>query len=704
MIFAVKMIMRAHKLLLILLFSLTSAVVSAQVNYCAEAKKITSLMRNEHLEPLELNDTLSQRVFSTFLSTIDQARVYFTADEFHALEKFKYEIDDNIKSGKCSFLKQANLLLEPRLKSTLNYLDVLKTIPFDYKATNYYQTYENHELVFPNTEKDRLDRVKDRVVLKTLSKIVSDIITDSSTTLPDSAFKNEKAIRSQVIEKMKCHINLHFTTPEILNTYLGESFLNAIAKSYDPHSSYFNNNQKKTFDLFVSRESKTFGFFLEDDDNGDLMVSELSPGGPAWKSNLIHENDLLIGITWKNKTTYDMTCATSDGINHVLNTTSNQTATFKFKKPDGSIFTIELNKEILRIDENTIKSFVIEGTKKVGYINIPSFYADDEGQYAKGCANDVAKELLKLKRENIQGVIVDLRFNGGGSLKEAIDLSGIFIDEGPICLMEQRNAGVQPLKDFNRGKIYNGPLVILVNTFSASASEIVAASLQDYQRAIIIGENTFGKATGQVILPLDTVYNNIDELANSAYEGTKSYAGFLKITNMKFYRINQASNQGVGVKPDIVLPSIWHNYDLKEANRPYYIKGGITDKKSSYTLFTNLPLNQIKDKSNARVNSSPKFKQLNELAKNTVNVTKYPLNANDFWKYTVTENNEINTFQKLIESQHHLTVKNNANDAIFIEMDELLYKVNNLIIEDIKSDIFIEEAYFVISDLIDINN
>lgn len=702
MIFAVKKIMRATKLFAFTLFFISNYTSIAQMDYCKEAKKISTLMEREHVQPIHVSDSLSNRIYSTFLSTLDPSRTFITAPELKALDNFKYLIDDDIKEGKCSFLKQTENLLSTRLKITSSYLESLKTISFDYSKEDQYTYFKDHNLDFPLDETSRLNRIKNRVKVKTIIKLSTESLLDTNEN-SSLHLSKEFEIRTQVINRLKCQIDQHLNYSNGFSAYLGETFLNSIAKSYDPHSSYFNVNQKKEFDLYVSRESKTFGFYLEEDKTGELIVSNLSPGGPAWKSNHIHEKDILVGITWQNKVTEDISCATAKTINQLLNTSKNDNAIFTFQKPEGIKIKVPLKKENLRIDENTIKSFVIEGKRKIGYINIPSFYSDESDNTTKGCANDVAKELLKLKRENIEGVILDLRYNGGGSLKEAIDLSGIFIDEGPISIMQQRNAGVQPLNDFNRGKIYDGPLVVLINKYSASASEIVAASLQDYQRAIIVGEKSFGKATGQIIIPLDTTYNNIQNHVDNAFTEGKTYSGYLKLTNMKFYRINQQSNQGVGVIPDIELPSLWNSFNLSESTLPFYINGGITSKKTYYTPFTELPLTEIKSESKIRLQHTNIFNELAQISLTKNERNSYPTNLIELDSLITTEYHQLENIDQLIHTTSNLSVKNNANDEIFIEMDDLLNDINTQIIKDIKNDIVIEEAYFIIRDLIALN-
>ena len=666
-------------------------------------------MNREHVEPIGLNDTLSNRIFKLTLNSLDPKRIYFNENDIKKLGNKQYLLDDEIKHGHCHFITDITSIYKDRLESSIEYLLKQKNHSLDTTSQNIYKTFEKDEFVFPENESLRIKRLKDRITLKTLYRLEYDYYNDSLTTFPLEAFTEIDKIKNKVIDKWICQINHVLNHEDGYEKHISEEFLNAITKSYDPHSAYFNERKKKEFDLHLSRESETFGLYIEETDNGEFIISDLSPGGPAWKSNLIHEEDVLTGISWptNNQQQEDITCATEADINNLLNTSPNNKITLHIKKIDGKISYVTLEKEVLRVDENTIKSFVIHGDKHIGYLTIPSFYSEEGGPIVQGCANDVAKEVIKLKREHIDGLILDLRHNGGGSLKEAIDFAGIFIDEGPICLMKEKNSGTQIVKDFNRGRIYDGPLVVLINTFSASASEILASSLQDYNRAVIIGSKSYGKATGQVIIPIDTVYNNFDELIGNTYFSGKEYSGYLKLTNSKFYRVNKTSNQKIGMTPDILLPSIWDGYHFMEKNQNYALKNDISDKQIELKKYPELPLEELKTRHENRIRNSQQMNNLQQIV-NTFENSKtntYPLNPNAFWKTTTPELQLLNTFTNSSKSETQLiTVKNNESDAIFIEMDELINSINNQLIEELEYDVLIDETYKVISDLIDLTN
>lgn len=697
--------MRRINALIILLTS--SFSLFGQSTPCADAKKIVALLNREHVEPIGLNDSLSTRIFHLTFNSLDPKRIYFTEADFDKLKDKQYLLDEEIKHGHCHFISNITNVYKKRLESTIDYLTIINNEVTNFTENDTYIAYDKKTFVFPKNEHQRVKRIQDRVKLLTLYSLMNEYYHDSLTSFPQKAIDNIQKAKSKVIKKWICQINHTLNHEDGYQTHIAEEYLNAITKSYDPHSAYFNKRKKKEFDLHLSRESQTFGLYIEEADNGDFIVSDLSPGGPAWKSNLIHEEDILEGLTWPNGNKEEITCATEAEINNLLNTTPFKTITLHLRKNDGKLIDVFLKKEILRVDENTIKSFVIQGQKNIGYLSIPSFYSDESGATVQGCANDVAKEVIKLKRENIDGLILDLRHNGGGSLREAIDFAGIFIDEGPICLMKEKNSGTQIVKDFNRGRIYNGPLVVLINGFSASASEILASSLQDYNRAVIVGSNSYGKATGQVIIPIDTTYNNFDELIGNTETSPNQYNAFIKLTNSKFYRVNQVSNQKTGMAPDIQLPSIWEKYHLTEKDQYYAVENDISDKNALLNKYPELPLKKLQMNSSIRMTQDSSLILLDQIAtafeKN--NVGSYPLSLNEFWNNNYSEIHLIDEFYRLSKAgKNRLKIRNNASDAIFIEMDELINSINNQIITDLEKDVLIQETYQIISDLIDTIN
>lgn len=662
-------------------------------------------MNREHVAPLQLNDTLSSRIFKNFINRLDPQRIYFNATDYKQLANYEFQIDNDIQNESCNFLKLTSNIYNKRLESSKEYLRFISNKTFDYSKHELYQLFKHDDYTFPINEKERKTRIQRRIKVNTLQRMYIESNQDSSSFFADSSLAYTSVAKNKSTKRFLCKIEHILNHNSSYFTHIGNEFLDAIAKSYDPHSAYFDAKEKREYDLHLATENETFGVYFEEDNNEEFVISTLSPGGPAWKSNLLGQDDVLKKLVWENGQEEDLTCATEYSLNKALELPEHNSLTLTVKTTNRKIVEVTLTKENLRVDDNTIKGFILKGEKKIGYLSIPSFYSDDDATSVEGCANDVAKEIIKLNREGIEGLILDLRFNGGGSLKEAIDFSGIFINEGPMCLIKERNQRVQLLKDFNRGRIYNGPLVVMINELSASASEILASNLQDYNRAVIVGSQSFGKATGQFIIPLDTNYTDIDMLLIQGRDQGNKYAGFLKISNIRLYRPSTKSNQINGIEPDITFPSIWKSMTQLEKDRPYALSPSTIDKKVNYIPYPPLNITTLQDKSKTRRMNTKNFTQLETLidsVNNAKQLAAYPLNMYDFWNTYEVNNAPFEKYVSLTNvPSAQYKVKNNEYDGIIIEMDELIQSINKQLIDDIQNDIFIDETYSIILDLID---
>jgi len=347
-----------------------------------------------------------------------------------------------------------------------------------------------------------------------------------------------------------------------------------------------------------------------------------------------------------------------------------------------------------------IKSFVLNGTIKAGFIALPGFYTDWTHARMIGCANDVAKEIIKLKKEGVDGIILDLRGNGGGSLKEAIELAGIFIDIGPMSIKARRDEKPQTVKDWNRGSIYDGPLLIMVNGSSASASEVLAGALQDHHRALIVGNRTFGKATAQVILPLNTAFDL--DFPNAELN---TELGFCKITMSKLYRINLQTHQKTGVQPDIEIPSFYDNMAYRESNLDFALAQDSIVKKMYYTPLANLPIKELRAKSKARIEKNELFGNVSSINKSlNLLIEQKQSFALDLSGYRESVSSARSLGLRIEDLEKNATdaytVTNNKFDEEVFKMDTYTMEINTMLIENNQNDMMIEEAYFIIKDLI----
>jgi carboxyl-terminal processing protease len=367
--------------------------------------------------------------------------------------------------------------------------------------------------------------------------------------------------------------------------YLDLYFLNAMTLAYDPHSTYFNEEMNEEFTEELSSTRLVFGITYNKNLNGELEITEIMPGSAAWYSEEIKEGAVLREIHSSTGQYMDLRGAQAHELSGFFDLLDSDSILL-VSEFDGEVHKADLVRSRVYADNDIIKTAVLEGSQKIGYISLPDFYTSWTDTSELGCANDVAKAILKLKKADIGGLILDLRDNGGGSLYEAVDLVGIFIDFGPILLIQDASGNISTLKDFNRGSIYSGPLMVLINSESASASEVVAGTLQDYQRALIAGQRSYGKATGQSILPLNA------QSMFSGFDRVKS-EGYVKTTDIGLYRLSKETAQLKGVEPDIELPGLHSYTPLYEAEEPHAIRLDSIDKKVYFTPLPALPTTEL---------------------------------------------------------------------------------------------------------------
>ena len=366
----------------------------------------------------------------------------------------------------------------------------------------------------------------------------------------DSSKKNitvtnlEPNARKKVCHAFKRDIQRSRQTKDGLTGFVCNAWCEAVASCYDPHTEFFSPGKKEEFQGELGDKQLQFGFSLGEGKEA-TEITRLKPGSPAYKSGLIHEGDQILALQWDGNEEVDVSDGSAEEVNAFIPGDHGNSLTLTLKKSDGTTRKVTLQREKSAMDDDNskVRSFILKGEHRVGFISLPAFYTDWNGEEGgnNGCADDVAKEIIKLRKENIEGLILDLRYNGGGSMLEAIALAGIFIDVGPVGMTRDKDGKVYTMKDVNRGSVYDGPLILLINGFTASASEMLAGTLQDYHRALIIGSPSFGKATAQVVLPLDTLFDE------KHLERLKTANNFIKITIDRLFRVNGTSAQRTGL-------------------------------------------------------------------------------------------------------------------------------------------------------------
>jgi carboxyl-terminal processing protease len=596
--------MQFKKIIFLTLAFISFKSIAQSVQKAAtDAFLITRMAEKFHVQPRALDDAFSADLYNAILKSIDGEKIYFTQDDLKQLEAFKFQLDNEIVGKKTNFLQLLITLYTQRLQQLDTMADHILKVPFNFNLNEKYTVQEDTS--YPvNTIAQRVKLYKNfkfptASAIAMMIKNTKDVIKQKK--ISDSI---QTVFRKKILDGFKRNIQKEMQSPGGIAQLLANDYCKAIATCYDPHSAYMTLTDRENFESGLGKKNMIFGFNLDEDEEGNVTIKNLAPGSSAFKSGMINKGDKMISIQWEGSQPIDVSGASAEEISEMLAANNHAKATITFIKADGTKRQVELAKEQQEDtgDDNKVKSYLLKGAKTIGYISLPSFYEDWEDKRSiNGCSNDVAKEILKLKKENIDGLILDVRYNGGGSVMEAVDLAGIFIDAGPITQFKLKDPKPITLKDGNRGTIYDGPLTLMVNGFSASASELLAGTLQDYHRALIVGSSTYGKATGQRILPLDTTINmndNIDDIHTPS---------FLKLTISQLYRVTGSTAQFKGVVPDIILPDATDAYDTKEKNEPFAILPNMIDANKYYLPNNPLPINLLQEKGKLYEKEEPYF-------------------------------------------------------------------------------------------------
>lgn len=699
--------MRNYFFTALLLFSLAS---KAQPYNAAAFKQKANTLRifldKQHYSPLRWNDSASRLLFNRWIEILDDDKLYFTKSEIDILNDYSAKLDDEMNGGEWGFFdKSIQLHKKARLRADSLRKQIFSK-PLDFSRPDALQyPFTSYAASLPELQQRYTRLIKWRV----LSNIASQV--DTASNVQGAALKMPADFAAKEIkarEKIKRMYDVAFKelslTGSSFEKEMSDRYLQAISWCYDPHTMYMNLQEKKGFETELSGFEYSTGMGLEQNDDGNYEVDRLEPGGNAWRSGELHKGDVVLAIKKGDGPEEDLSEMDEDEVDELMSGNSDEKVELSVKTASGVTKKVTLTKEKVTNDEGIVKSYVINGSKKIGYIKLPDFYSRESDDIQTeddvsfdGCANDVSKEIVKLAKDTITGLILDLRYNGGGSMWEAMQLAGIFIDYGPVGSVKSKEGKVHFLKDPNRGTAYDGPLLVMVNGASASASELTSAMLQDYKRALIVGSTTYGKGTAQVIYPMDTGFTE---------ESTKKYdtcKDFVKVTNKKFYRINGGTTQWKGVVPDIALPDIFDALDIKESKSASALLPD-ESKKGMYQPLAGIPVDNLKEKSAKRTAGDSMFAKVKAAAswmKQVSTSRDIPLQWQTYTVAYLKNMSILNQLEELEESKKKLPVSNNNFDKEKIKFATASgQSLNEKYIDIIAEDAYISEAYNIMLDWI----
>ncbi|WP_298152923.1 carboxy terminal-processing peptidase [Flavobacterium sp.] len=672
------------RLLPVLLLCSVSLFAQDSGKACELLSKINKLVQSEHYKPKPIDDSLSAYVFDEMMNRLDIGRNIFTKEEYQKLLVHKTRIDDYLNANDCAFLDDFTSTWKTALLRKRKIIESMKAVNFDYNSK------DSVKFSKKNFEFDLVEADFDRVWKKRLRfEILDDIakLSKNGDSLKQHFTALEKLSKDKMIESNLCKVTTILEDSKGIEYQLQTFLLDLFCNYFDPHSNYFSMDAKSSFLSALSTSNLSLGLNVGLNEKEEIIVGDVVPGGPAARSEKFEKGDNIIKVANNRGQEYWVSCTSLDMIGEMIFSDSNKEINLTLRKKNGSIVEVNLRKEVMKASENSVFSYIAEknGTK-VGYINIPNFYSDFESRTVDGCADDVVKEVIKLQHDNVEGIVIDLIDNGGGSMGEAINLVGMFVDIGPVSVLVNNKGKQNVLKDGNRGMAYTGPLVVLINGNSASASEFFSAAMQDYNRAIIIGATSLGKATMQNIMPLDN--KNED---------------FVKLTTEKFYRVTGESGQIKGVVPDIKLPMLFDSVTKREDSYKTALPNDVIVTKARFQPLSIPNKEKIIALSTSRIQNSVKFNELKQLDGEInlmYNKTRGPIRLTfaDVFKDIHEIDPLWNKIKEVAEKPSGVSISNTSYEKGKISNDAFEKEISDYRMKDVKSNPYLEEAINIIKD------
>ncbi len=667
---------------------------------------ITYVLNKGHYEPKVINDDFSVSVFEDFIDELDPTKRYFLESDIKEFEQQKFQIDDQIKNTDITFFNMVyNRLMKRIDEAKVIYKEVLEQ-PFDFNKDEEI-SIEYKEVPFAASRQELKERWRQQLKYATLNTYDSKLTSGHVHSPDEDPDFHENDIAAEEDEPMapkEAEISARQSTRKTLDEYFDfiadverkdwfVQYINTIVDEFDPHTFYFAPEEKEKFDTSMSGKFEGIGARLQKKNEG-AMIMDIISGGPVWRDARIEVGDIIVKVAQKGEEPIDIVGMRLDDAIKMIKGPASTVVELTVRKIDGSIDVVSLTRDVVELEESFAKSAnIIKEDKKYGLINLPKFYVDFEDYGERNCATDVAKEVERLKQEGAEGLILDLRDNGGGSLKTVVEMAGLFIKDGPIVQVQSAGKSKEVYEDKDERIQWDGPLVILVNELSASASEILAAAMQDYKRAIVIGsKQTFGKGTVQ----------NVLDLGNIVRSNEHGDLGAIKLTTQKFYRINGGSTQLEGVKSDVVVPDKYSYIEIGERDQANPLKW---DKISpaDYDLWDGyIDYEQTLANSKARMANNPQIKLIEENArwlKSQQDEHVISLSYQDYITEKAKVKEKSDYFKKLFDYDSKLTFESLKYERELFTQDTVLREKRDRWHKDLAKDVYVEEAVNVLQDL-----
>ncbi|MCW3077418.1 MAG: carboxyl-terminal protease [Bacteroidetes bacterium] len=648
-----------------------------------------------HYNPIKLDDSFSEKVYDLYMKRLDNGKKFLLQEDIDVLSKYRRDIDDQVQNQRHDFYKKSVEIITKRIKEKEGWAKDMLAAPLDYTTNEEYET-DGEKTTFAKNEAELKKEWQKMLKYQVLSRIDEALDKqEKALEKKDTVFK-VRTFDSIEVDARRKTLKNNQDLFKFLNKISARDrfsqFANAIAGVYDPHTEYFAPKEKKKFDQAMSGQFEGIGARLMQKD-GLLRVSEIIVGSPSFKQGELKAGDDILKVGQGTNEPVDVTNMEMDEAIELIKGKKGTEVRLTVKKGDGSLKVIPIVRDIIEMEETFAKSAILDNKTKVGYIYLPTFYTDFTRNGARHCSNDVRKEIEKLKKQGAKSMIIDLRDNGGGSLQEVIEMAGLFFPKGPVVQVKSRNNMRTVMEDKNPDVAWDGPLAIMVNHNSASASEILAAAIQDYKRGVIVGTPSFGKGTVQSFFDLDNyLLPQFD---------TIKPVGQVKITHQKFYRINGGATQLKGVVPDVLLPDPYAMLDLGEKELDYPMAWDEINK-ADYTEFNSINYPAVIKSSQARVKKSPQFalvEQQSKEIKSKKDDTKYALNLEKFRAEIKGYRDQNKKYEDLKKEIKGFTVSLLDEDKLRYGNDTTKLGRETRWAKNISKDLYIYEASNVVNEL-----
>ena len=669
---------------------------------------ITYVLKKGHYSPKDMDDAFSKNIYKNFIDGVDPLKRYFLNSDIEEFKKYETDIDDQIKIKDVTFFKLVYKRLTERIAQIEKIYPRILELPFDYSIEEELSV-DYDKMTYPKNLKALENRWRKQLKFTTISNYY-DLIEENGTNLNGESEerKNEdyeepkslSEIEIEARENTKNSMSEYFDFVNDLESkdYFG-IFLNTIVEEFDPHTNYFAPSDRDRFELQMSGKLEGIGARLQKK-NDYIKIVEVISGGPAWRGEHVEVGDMIMKVRQESeKEAVSIIGMRLDDAVKLIKGPKGTKVILTIKRVDGSIEEEIITRDVVEIEETYAKSTLIKKEdKNYGLIDLRQFYFDMQNYKERNAASDVKKEIISLKKEGMEGLIIDLRGNGGGSLRTAVDMAGLFIKEGPIVQVASSGSKTEVLNDNDDEIVWNGPLVILVNELSASASEILAAAMQDYKRAIVVGsKQSYGKGTVQNLLDLNQWLRN-NEMGDM---------GSLKLTTQKFYRVNGGSTQLEGVKSDVVMSDRYSYIDIGEKDYDNPLPYDKIDPANYKVWNGNIDYDKIISRSVERIAKSQQLKLIDENAqwiRNRRDFTTVSLNYEFYKKDIESRIDETKKFDSIDSYDNKLIYESLPFEIELMKKDSTLFEKRKRWHKSIGNDIYIEEGINILQDLKSTNN